>query len=238
MSDRWRRVPGRPIGGAQRGEARRTAGGRRRFRLGGGAVWGIAAGLFLLAGGRRWRVGAPLCTGASPLTGNLEHRLLPPGPPATCWNGSAGPGCPGPHALRGAHLAGGRRRGGGDGRQRRRARGPDHRVSGGMVDKIVSQLVDVQFSFPFMALALSIAAVLGAGLDGDRDHAGDLLLGIVRRLVRGETGHAAAGVRGGRTRAGRPLGAHPVSPRAAQRRRPPPSPWRPQAGRLIVAESR
>ena len=49
------------------------------------------------------------------------------------------------------------------------------------------RLVDVQLSFPFMALALSIAAVLGAGLAGIVDHAGDLLLGIVRATGAGES---------------------------------------------------
>ena len=52
--------------------------GRRRFRLRGGAIWGVAAGLFLLLEALM-AVGAPLLTGANPLTGNLEHRLMAPG---------------------------------------------------------------------------------------------------------------------------------------------------------------
>ena len=52
--------------------------GRRRFRLRGGAVWGVAAGLFLLLEALL-AIGAPLLTGTNPLTGNLEHRLLAPG---------------------------------------------------------------------------------------------------------------------------------------------------------------
>ncbi|HWT83777.1 MAG TPA: D,D-dipeptide ABC transporter permease, partial [Candidatus Methylomirabilis sp.] len=51
---------------------------RLRFRLGGGAAWGIGAALFLTLESFL-AVGAPLLTGHDPLKGDLELRLLAPG---------------------------------------------------------------------------------------------------------------------------------------------------------------
>ena len=58
---------------------------------------------------------------------------------------------------------------------------------GGWVDAIGSRLVDVQLSFPFMALALSIAAVLGASLTGIVLTLAISSWVLYARLVRGET---------------------------------------------------
>ncbi len=184
MSDaREARESGASLGGA----AGSVAGPRRRFRLAGGAAWGVAAGLFLLVEAVL-AVGAPFLTGANPLTGSLEHRLLPPG--------SSG------HLLGTDQL----------GRDVLARMLYGARVSlvvgvvavaiagsfgvlvglltgyrGGWPDAIVSQLVDVQLSFPFMALALSIAAVLGAGLGGIVVTLAISSWVLYARLVRGES---------------------------------------------------
>jgi peptide/nickel transport system permease protein len=150
-------------------------------------VWGIAAGLFLLAE-VILAVGAPLFTVASPLTGNLEHRLLPPGAPgyllgtdqlgrdvlARMLYGARISLVVGVVAVAVAGSVG-------------VAVGLVIGYRGGWLDKIVSQLVDVQLSFPFMALALSIAAVLGAGLMGIVATLAISSWVLYARLVRGES---------------------------------------------------
>lgn len=161
--------------------------GRRRFRLSGGAVWGIAAGLYLLAE-VIMAVGAPVFTSANPLTGNLEQRLLPPGSPGYLLGtdqlgrdvlarmlygarvslvvGVVAVAIAGSFGVIVGLIIGYR---------------------GGWLDKIVSQLVDAQLSFPFMALALSIAAVLGAGLGGIVVTLAISSWVLYARLVRGES---------------------------------------------------
>jgi peptide/nickel transport system permease protein len=164
-----------------------SAGGRRRFRLGGGAAWGIVAGLFLLAE-VVVAVGAPFFTGANPLTGNLEHRLLPPGSPGYVLGTDQLGRDVLARMLYGARIslvvgvvavaiAGGFGV----------LVGLIIGYRGGWLDKIVSQLVDAQLSFPFMALALSIAAVLGAGLAGIVVTLAISSWVLYARLVRGET---------------------------------------------------
>ena len=58
--------PAVPPSAAAEAAGRLSAGGRRRFRLQGGAVWGIAAGLFLLAE-------VILAVGARPVDGLSEQ---------------------------------------------------------------------------------------------------------------------------------------------------------------------
>jgi len=180
-------------GGAVRSSATAELGGghsiecRRWFRLSGGAVWGIAAGLYLLAE-VVVAVGAPVFTSANPLTGNLEHRLLPPGSPGYLLGtdqlgrdvlarmlygarvslvvGVVAVAIAGSFGVLVGLIIGYR---------------------GGWLDKIVSQLVDAQLSFPFMALALSIAAVLGAGLGGIVVTLAISSWVLYARLVRGES---------------------------------------------------
>ena len=140
--------------------------GRRLLpiRLNAGAVWGLAAALFLVLEIFA-AVGASLLTSYNPLTGDLERRLLAPG--------SAG------HLLGTDQL----------GRDLLARMLYGARISlvvgvvavvvaggvgvlaglfmafrGGWLDSVGSRIVDVQLSFPFMALALSIAALLGAPL--------------------------------------------------------------------------
>ena len=161
--------------------------GHRRFRFNGGAAWGIAAGLFLLAEAVL-AVGAPLFTGASPLTGDLEHRLLAPGSPGYLLGTDQLGRDVLARMLYGARIslvvgvvavaiAGGFGV----------LVGLIIGYRGGWLDKIVSQLVDVQLSFPFMALALSIAAVLGAGLAGIVITLAISSWVLYARLVRGES---------------------------------------------------
>ena len=173
-------------------EAAGTAGpppGARRLRprLGGGAAWGIAAGLFLLAEAIL-AVGAPLFTGASPLTGDLEQRLLAPGTAGYLL----GTDQLGRDVL--ARLLYGARVSlvvgvvavviaGGFGV----CVGLITGYRGGWLDRVVSRLVDVQLSFPFMALALSIAAVLGASLTGIVVTLAISSWVLYARLVRGES---------------------------------------------------
>ena len=161
--------------------------GRRRFRLRGGAVWGVAAGLFLLLEALL-AIGAPLLTGTNPLTGNLEHRLLAPGTAgyllgtdqlgrdvlARMLYGARISLVVGVVAVAVAGTVG-------------VVVGPLIGYRGGWLDRIVSQLVDVQLSFPFMALALSIAAVLGAGLTGIVATLAISSWVLYARLVRGES---------------------------------------------------
>ena len=156
-------------------------------RFGAGAVWGLAAGLFLVLE-ILVAVGAPLLTSYNPLTGDLERRLLAPG--------SAG------HILGTDQL----------GRDLWARMLYGARVSlvvgvvavavaggvgvlaglfmafrGGWLDSVGSRVVDVQLSFPFMALALSIAAVLGASLTGIVLTLAISSWVLYARLVRGET---------------------------------------------------
>jgi peptide/nickel transport system permease protein len=150
-------------------------------------VWGIVAGVYLLAE-VIVAVGAPVFTSANPLTGNLEHRLLPPGSPGYLLGtdqlgrdvlarmlygarvslvvGVVAVAIAGSFGVLVGLIIGYR---------------------GGWLDKIVSQLVDVQLSFPFMALALSIAAVLGAGLGGIVVTLAISSWVLYARLVRGES---------------------------------------------------
>jgi len=58
---------------------------------------------------------------------------------------------------------------------------------GGWLDSVGSRIVDVQLSFPFMALALSIAALLGASLTGIVATLAISSWVLYARLVRGET---------------------------------------------------
>jgi peptide/nickel transport system permease protein len=131
---------------------------------------------------------APLLTSYNPLTGDLERRLLAPG--------SAG------HVLGTDQL----------GRDLLARMLYGARISllvgvvavavaggvgvlaglfmafrGGWLDSVGSRIVDVQLSFPFMALALSIAAVLGASLTGIVLTLAISSWVLYARLVRGET---------------------------------------------------
>jgi peptide/nickel transport system permease protein len=133
-------------------------------------------------------VGAPFFTSANPLTGNLEHRLLPPGSQGYLLGtdqlgrdvlarmlygarvslivGVVAVAIAGSFGVLVGLIIGYR---------------------GGWLDKIVSQVVDAQLSFPFMALALSIAAVLGAGLGGIVVTLAISSWVLYARLVRGES---------------------------------------------------
>jgi peptide/nickel transport system permease protein len=133
-------------------------------------------------------VGAPLLTSYNPLTGDLERRLLAPG--------SVG------HVLGTDQL----------GRDLLARMLYGARISlvvgvvavvvaggvgvlaglfmafrGGWLDSVGSRIVDVQLSFPFMALALSIAALLGASLTGIVATLAISSWVLYARLVRGET---------------------------------------------------
>ena len=168
---------------------KRGQSGRRLLpiRLNAGAVWGLAAALFLVLE-IFVAVGAPLLTSYNPLTGDLERRLLAPG--------SAG------HVLGTDQL----------GRDLLARMLYGARISlvvgvvavvvaggvgvlaglfmafrGGWLDSVGSRIVDVQLSFPFMALALSIAALLGASLTGIVATLAISSWVLYARLVRGET---------------------------------------------------
>ena len=187
MSGRASRGAGHTVHGGAPAEPGGPSVGRRRFRLRGGAVWGVAAGLFLLLEALL-AVGAPLLTGANPLTGNLEHRLLAPGTAgyllgtdqlgrdvlARMLYGARISLVVGVVAVAVAGTVG-------------VVVGLLIGYRGGWLDRIVSQLVDVQLSFPFMALALSIAAVLGAGLTGIVATLAISSWVLYARLVRGES---------------------------------------------------
>lgn len=184
------RVPRDPIVSVETSatmEDGRSPGRRRWFRLGGGGLWGVAAALFLLAE-VVVAIGAPVFTGANPLTGNLDHRLLPPGSPGYLLGTDQLGRDVLARMLYGARvslvvgvvavaIAGGFGV----------LVGLIIGYRGGWLDKIVSQIIDVQLSFPFMALALSIAAVLGAGLVGIVVTLAISSWVLYARLVRGES---------------------------------------------------
>ncbi|MHB0870671.1 MAG: ABC transporter permease [Chloroflexota bacterium] len=160
---------------------------RLRWRLGGGAAWGIGAGLFL-ALEVVVAIAAPLIAGHDPLVGDVEQRLLAPGTPGHWLGtdqlgrdvmarmlfgarvslvvGAVAVGVAGAVGVLAGLIMG---------------------YWGGWVDAIGSRLVDVQLSFPFMALALSIAAVLGASLTGIVLTLAISSWVLYARLVRGET---------------------------------------------------
>ena len=158
----------------------------RRLRLRGDSAWGIAAGLFLalevvLA------IAAPLITGYDPLRSHVEQRLLAPGSPGH-WLGTDQLGRDLLTRLvfgaRVSLLVGGVTVfvAGAVGVFVGLVMG----YRGGWLDVVGSRIVDVQLSFPFMALALSIAAVLGAGLEGIIATLAISSWVLYARLVRGE----------------------------------------------------
>ncbi len=158
----------------------------RRLRLRGDSAWGIAAGLFLalevvLA------IAAPLLAGYDPLRANVDQRLLAPGSPGH-WLGTDQLGRDVlARLLFGARvslLVGGVAVffAGTVGVIIGLAMG----YRGGWLDIVGSRIVDVQLSFPFMALALSIAAVLGAGLGAIIATLAISSWVLYARLVRGE----------------------------------------------------
>ncbi|HSB78584.1 MAG TPA: ABC transporter permease [Candidatus Methylomirabilis sp.] len=174
-------------------QAARTEGNRRspvrrlRIRLDGGAAWGIGAALFLMLEAFL-AVGAPLLTGYDPLKGDLDRRLLAPGAAghllgtdqlgrdllARMLYGARVSLVVGAVAVAVAGTVG-------------VAAGLVMAYRGGWLDSVGSRLVDVQLSFPFMALALSIAAMLGASLTGIVATLAISSWVLYARLVRGET---------------------------------------------------
>lgn len=160
---------------------------RLRIRLGGGAAWGIGAALFLMLE-TLLAVGAPLLAGYDPLRGDLDQRLLAPGAAghllgtdqlgrdllARMLYGARVSLVVGAVAVAVAGTVG-------------VAAGLAMAYRGGWLDSVGSRLVDVQLSFPFMALALSIAAVLGASLTGIVATLAISSWVLYARLVRGET---------------------------------------------------
>ncbi len=157
-----------------------------RPRLGGGAAWGIVAALFL-ALEIALAVAAPHLSSQNPLTGDLDRRLLAPGTPGH-WLGTDQLGrdvwvrmlygarvslIVGVVAVAVAGTAG-------------VVAGLLMGYRGGWLDRLGSRLVDVQLSFPFMALALSMAAVLGASLTGIVATLAISSWVLYARLVRGE----------------------------------------------------
>ncbi|HTU03375.1 MAG TPA: ABC transporter permease [Candidatus Sulfotelmatobacter sp.] len=160
---------------------------RLRRRLGGGAAWGIGAGLFL-ALEALLALGASLLTSCDPLKGDLELRLLAPGAAghllgtdqlgrdllARMLYGARISLVVGGVAVAVAGTVG-------------VAAGLVMAYRGGWLDSLGSRLVDVQLSFPFMALALSIAAVLGASLTAIVATLAISSWVLYARLVRGET---------------------------------------------------
>lgn len=159
----------------------------KRLRSGGEAVWGIGAAAFLILS-VVVAVAAPLLVGHDPMSGDVEQRLLPPGTQGY-WLGTDPLGrdllarmlygarislAVGFFAVVGAGAIG-------------IVVGLAMGYRGGWLDAAGSRLVDVQLSFPFLALALSIAVVLGAGLTS-------IIVTLIistwvlyARLVRGET---------------------------------------------------
>ncbi len=158
-----------------------------KIHLDGGGVWSIGAALFLLLE-TFVAVGAPLLTGSNPLTGDLEQRLLAPGAVghllgtdqlgrdllARMLYGARISLAVGVVAVAVAGTVG-------------VAAGLAMAYRGGWLDSLGSRLVDVQLSFPFMALALCIAAVLGATLTGIIATLAISSWVLYARLVRGET---------------------------------------------------
>lgn len=187
LQDAWI-TEGASMDRAARAEGNRPSFVRRlRIRLGGGAAWGIGAALFLVLEGFL-AVAAPLLTGYDPLRGDLELRLLAPGSPghllgtdplgrdllARMLYGARISLVVGVVAVAVAGAVG-------------VVAGLIMAYRGGWLDIVGSRLVDVQLSFPFMALALSIAAVLGAGLTGIVATLAISSWVLYARLVRGET---------------------------------------------------
>ncbi len=187
LQDAWI-AEGASIERAARAEGDRPSLVRRlRIRLGGGAAWGIGAALFLVLE-VFLAVAAPLLTGYDPLKGDLELRLLAPGSPghllgtdplgrdllARMLYGARISLVVGVVAVAVAGAVG-------------VVAGLIMAYRGGWLDIVGSRLVDVQLSFPFMALALSIAAVLGAGLTGIVATLAISSWVLYARLVRGET---------------------------------------------------
>ncbi len=179
---------GASVDQAERAEGNRPSILRRlRIRLGGGAAWGIGAGLFLVCEALL-AVGAPLLSGYDPLKGDLEQRLLAPGAAehllgtdqlgrdllARMLFGARISLVVGVVAVAVAGTIG-------------VVAGLVMAYRGGWLDIVGSRLVDVQLSFPFMALALSIAAVLGASLTGIVATLAISSWVLYARLVRGET---------------------------------------------------
>ncbi|HEX9016409.1 MAG TPA: ABC transporter permease [Chloroflexota bacterium] len=169
MSDAAR-VPSRATGGAA--DPLRDRGGRfplnalRRLGWRGDSAWGMAAGVFLLME-IALAVAAPLIAGHNPAVGDVDQRLLPPGTPGFPLGTDALGRDVLAKMLYGAQVS-------------LAVGGVSVLVAGaigvlagllmgyygGWVDAVGSRIVDVQLSFPFMALALTIAAVLGAGFSG------------------------------------------------------------------------
>jgi peptide/nickel transport system permease protein len=173
---------------AARAEGNRPFPARRLgIRLGGGAAWGIGAALFLMLE-TLLAVGAPLLTGYDPLRGDLDQRLLAPGAVghllgtdqlgrdllARMLYGARVSLVVGAVAVVVAGTVG-------------VVAGLAMAYRGGWLDSVGSRLVDVQLSFPIMALALSIAAVLGASLAGIVATLAISSWVLYARLVRGET---------------------------------------------------
>ena len=159
----------------------------KRLTSGSEAVWGIGAAAFLMVS-VVVAVAAPLLVGHDPMVGDVEERLLPPGTPGY-WLGTDALGrdlldrllygarislAVGLFAVAGAGAIG-------------TVAGLAMGYRGGWLDAIGCRIVDMQLSFPFLALALSIAVVLGAGLSS-------IIVTLIistwvlyARLVRGET---------------------------------------------------
>ena len=168
--------------GRQRSTIRRLG-----VRLGGGAAWGIGAALFLVLEAFL-AVAAPLFTGYDPLKGDLDLRLLAPGSPGHLL----GTDPLGRDLL--ARMLYGARISLVVGVVAVAVAGTVGVVAGlvmayreGWLDSVGSRLVDVQLSFPFLALALSIAAVLGASLTAVVATLAISSWVLYARLVRGET---------------------------------------------------
>jgi len=187
LQDAWIAGPASMDGDARAEGGRRSTLRRLRIRLGGGAAWGIGAALFL-ALEALLAVAAPLFTHYDPLKGDLELRLLAPGSPghllgtdplgrdllARMLYGARISLVVGVVAVVVAGTVG-------------VVAGLIMAYRGGWVDSVGSRLVDVQLSFPFMALALSIAAVLGAGVTGIVATLAISSWVLYARLVRGES---------------------------------------------------
>lgn len=158
----------------------------RSLRWRGDSTWGIAAGLFLLLE-IILAVAAPLIAGHNPAVGDVDQRLLPPGTAGYLLGTDALGRDVLARMLYGAQVS-------------LAVGGVSVLVAGaigvlagllmgyygGWVDVVGSRIVDVQLSFPFMALALTIAAVLGSGFSGI---IATLVISswvLYARLVRGE----------------------------------------------------
>lgn len=159
----------------------------RRLKLRANTIAGIGAGLFLLLE-VILAVAAPPLMPHDALRGDLDQRLLAPGSPGYLW----GTDQLGRDVLARMLLGG---------RVSLLVGGVAVFVAGsfgvivgtlmgyrgGWVDVVLSRVVDVQLSFPFMALALTIAAVLGASLTGIIVTLAASSWVLYARLARGET---------------------------------------------------